>query len=74
MTKRKTAPTAEQIRGAMQSQRGNFHVVVSDLQAGVATVMHELLADAKREAKKGKPALLRLITRYATNRYLLSKR
>lgn len=73
MSRKKEQLSAEQISAALRSQRGNFGIVVSDLQAELATTMHSLLPAAKAEAKKGKPALLRLITRYATNRFLLSK-
>jgi hypothetical protein len=73
MTKKNEQLTAEQIAAALRSQRGSFGIVVSDLQAELASTMHALLPTAMRDAKKGKPALLRLITRYATNRFLLAK-
>jgi hypothetical protein len=72
MTKRKP-PTHEEIAAALKSKRGEKAIIVTDLQAELATTFHALLGCAKAQARKGKPALLRLITRYAANRYLLSK-
>ncbi len=43
------------------------------LQAELASSLARLLPLAERQARQGKPALLRLITRYATNRYLLPR-
>ena len=73
MRKRKEPPTLEQIRAALESKRGEKAIIITDLQAELAATFHELLKSAKTQARAGKPALLRLITRYAANRYLLSK-
>ena len=61
------------ILAALKSKRGEKAIIVHDLQAELAATLHELLPHAKRAAKRGQPALLRLITRYAANRYLLAK-
>jgi hypothetical protein len=73
VSKKKEELSAEQISAALRSRRGEFGIVVNDLQAELAATMHALLPTAKADAKKGKPALLRLITRYATNRFLLAR-
>jgi hypothetical protein len=71
--KKKITESQEEISAALRSQRGSYAIVVSGLQAELAATMHSLLPTAKAQAQKGKPALLRLITRYTTNRFLLSK-
>jgi len=70
---KKAEATADQIRSALKSKRGDRAIIIHDLQAELAATLHSLLPAAKTAARRGKPALLRLITRYATNRYLLSK-
>jgi hypothetical protein len=62
---KRNRPTAEQISDAIKSTRGNQAIVDTDLQAELAATLHRLLPKAERAANRGKPALLRLITRYA---------
>lgn len=69
----KHKPDAAQIVAALRSQRSAKEIVLTDLQAELATRMHRLLDKAERAAGRGKPALLRLITRYATHPSLRSK-
>lgn len=60
------------IRKTIEQLRGSKAIIVTDLQAELASTLKRLLPTAEAQARKGKPALLRLLMRYATNRYLLA--
>ena len=58
----------KQLRADLADLEAERLLLTMEVRTGILRVARELLPAARRDAKKGKPALLRLISRIANRR------